>query len=54
VVRAGVNNQIGISNEEVLFGWELRKSLLPLQKEVDGISNNLNFLLRLEIIVNQS
>ena len=54
VVGAGVNNQIGISNEEVLFGWELRKSLLTLEKEVDGISYNLNFLLRLEIIVNQS
>ena len=54
VVGAGVNNQVCISDEEILFGWELRKSLLPLQKEVDGISYNLNFLLRLEIIVNQS
>jgi hypothetical protein len=45
VVRAGVNNKIGISNEEVLFVWELRKSLLPLQKEVNGITYNLNFLL---------
>ena len=54
VVGAGVNNQIRISDEEVFFGRELRKSFLPLQKEVNWISYNLNFLLRLEIIVNQS
>jgi hypothetical protein len=54
VVGAGVNNQVCISDEEILFGWELRKGLLPLQKEVDGVSYNLDFLLRLEIIVNQS
>jgi len=54
VVGAGVNNQIRISDEQVFFGRELRKSLPSLQKEVNWISYNLNFLLRLEIIVNQS